>query len=204
MIDLLLLGGDTERSHELARLFQSAGYQVEEVPDLASYLNRPLGNLLPPDAGISKGMAVTLPCSNDSRDIRIFNARASDVNAGAFQCQPNLLTFISNLARQLMPGWRLSMGSRCLEAPNRRIVELTSLEFKFIKNFALVEVNEAISRKQIVQAFGEDYLSYDQNRIDTMLRRLRKKVELSVGVKLPLNTERVRGFSFGHILIIDP
>jgi DNA-binding response OmpR family regulator len=83
-------------------------------------------------------------------------------------------------------------------------VELTSLEFKFIKNFALVEMNEAVSRKQIVQAFGEDYLSYDQNRIDTMLRRLRKKVESGAGVKLPLNTERVRGFSFGEVLIIDP
>lgn len=204
MIDLLLLGADTERSHELARLFQSAGYQVVEVRDLASYLSRPLGELMPPHEFVSSGGALNLACASGSRDIRIFNANASGESGGAIQLRPRLLTCILNLARQLMPGWRLSMGNRCLEAPNRRIVELTSLEFKFIKNFALVEMNEAVSRKQIVQAFGEDYLSYDQNRIDTMLRRLRKKVESGAGVKLPLNTDRVRGFSFGEVLIIDP
>lgn len=204
MIDLLLLGADTERSDELARLFQSAGYHVVEVRDLASYLNRPLAELKMPHEFVSSGGALHLACASDSRDIRIFNAKASAESGGTIQLRPRLLTCILNLARQLMPGWRLSMGNRCLEAPNRRIVELTSLEFKFIKNFALVEINEAVSRKQIVQAFGEDYLSYDQNRIDTMLRRLRKKVESGAGVKLPLNTERVRGFSFGEALIIDP
>ncbi|AKU23448.1 hypothetical protein ACZ75_20295 [Massilia sp. NR 4-1] len=109
-----------------------------------------------------------------------------------------------SLARQLAPGWRLSMRHRYLEAPAGQRTELTSLEFNFIKIFAMTEMGEAVSRKQIVQSFGEDYLSYDQNRLDTMVRRLRKKIDSQMGIKLPLNTERVRGFSFGDILIIDP
>ena len=68
----------------------------------------------------------------------------------------------------------------------------------------MVDVGEAVSRKSIVLAFGEDYLSYDQNRIDTLVRRLRQKIEACAGVQLPLNTERVRGYSFGDLLIIDP
>jgi DNA-binding response OmpR family regulator len=96
------------------------------------------------------------------------------------------------------------MRYRRLAAPNGAEMALTSLEFAFIKMFAMVETGEAISRKQIVQGFGEDYLSYDQNRIDTMVRRLRRKAESDLGTKLPLNTERVRGYSFGDLLIIDP
>jgi len=100
-------------------------------------------------------------------------------------------------------GWHLSMRHRSLIAPNGQSFELTTLEFTFIKLFALVEKGEAVSRKQIVLSFGEDYLSYDQNRIDTLVRRLRQKTEACSGLRLPLNTERVRGFSFGDTLIID-
>ena len=60
-----------------------------------------------------------------------------------------------------------------------------------------------MSRRRIVQEFGEDYLTYEQNRIDTLVRRLRSKAARLQGPRLPLNTERLRGYSFGAVLIID-
>jgi DNA-binding response OmpR family regulator len=143
------------------------------------------------------------PCA-DAKGVTIFNPAAQDMRLDAHGQPEQLLDYILSLARQLNPGWHLSMRYRRLEAPNGAEMALTSLEFAFIKMFAMVETGEAISRKQIVQAFGEDYLSYDQNRIDTMVRRLRRKAEADLGMKLPLNTERVRGYSFGDLLIIDP
>jgi hypothetical protein len=201
MNDFLLLGRSSDATDELASLFQSAGYRVVEVQDVIACC-RQLRDTLPatgahnpppPDPAVADG----------HRAITIFNANSADAGRHAHSREEQLRECIVSLARQLTPGWRLSMRHRRLETPDGAVIELTSLEFTFIKMFTVVEVGEAVSRKLIVQAFGEDYLSYDQNRIDTLVRRLRQKIEVRTGVKLPLNTERVRGFSFGDTLIID-
>lgn len=198
MMQLLLLG---HASNDLASLFQHAGYQVVEVRDVMSCCRQLKADLRVPQ----QRTAALAPGTHDGsiKGITIFNPAVRDGQAQP-EAPEQLLDYILSLARQLNPGWRLSMRYRRLEAPNGVSMGLTSLEFAFIKMFAMVDTGEAISRKQIVQAFGEDYLSYDQNRIDTMVRRLRRKTEAGLTMKLPLNTERVRGYSFGDLLIIDP
>ncbi|MQA39965.1 hypothetical protein GEV02_17585 [Rugamonas sp. FT29W] len=114
-----------------------------------------------------------------------------------------LQRLLADLERPVETGWCLSMRSQSLQAPNGVNVALTSLEFTFIKLFALHEVGEPVSRKRIVQEFGENYLNYDQNRLDTLVTRLRKKVEHEAQQVLPLHTVRVRGFSFNDVLVID-
>jgi hypothetical protein len=185
-------------------MFQSAGYQVIEVKDAVACCRHLKAELQP-----SGYLAIPAPPAADAdgqpKGVTIFSpgaATGAEVRPGDRPAR--LLECILSLARQLNPGWRLSMRYRRLQAPNGHTVKLTSLEFNFIKIFAMAEIGEAVSRKQIVQSFGEDYLSYDQNRIDTMVRRLRQKVESGAQVKLPLNTERVRGYSFGDLLIIEP
>ncbi|MEO7576918.1 MAG: helix-turn-helix domain-containing protein [Massilia sp.] len=203
MTDLLLLGRDAQCTHELRSIFLRAGYEVIEVRDIVSCC-RQLQAEQRASQFAAKSTADQLPLPEQHRGITIFNADAIVANFDGSKRQEQLRDCIVSLARQLTPGWRLSIRHRRLEAPSGDVIELTSLEFSFIKIFTMVEVGEAVSRKQIVQAFGEDYLSYDQNRIDTMVRRLRQKIDTHLGVKLPLNTERVRGFSFGDVLIIDP
>lgn len=53
-----------------------------------------------------------------------------------------------------------------------------------------------ISRKQIIQALGGDFLSYDQRRLDTQMRRLRRKVREAAAQDLPVNTLRNSGYCF--------
>ena len=48
----------------------------------------------------------------------------------------------------------------------------------------------------IVQALGGDYLVYDQRRLDTQMRRLRRKVEEASGQQLPVKTLRNSGYCF--------
>lgn len=198
MNDLLLLGRDSDSTHELANLFQNAGYKVVEVQDVIACCRQLRENF--PSTGAHSTPAPT--AADGHRAITIFNANSAKAGRAPSR-EEQLRECIVSLARQLTPGWRLGLRHRCLETPDGAVIELTSLEFTFIKLFTVVEVGEAVSRKLIVQAFGEDYLSYDQNRIDTLVRRLRQKIEARTGVKLPLNTERVRGFSFGATLIID-
>jgi DNA-binding response OmpR family regulator len=202
MSDLLLLGRAAGCTDKLASIFLSAGYKVIEVRDVTSCCRQLQSHVRQTQASPLAREAAQ--GSDDEHGITIFNADAITSNMDTRSRKEQLRQCIVNLARQLTPGWRLSMRHRLLEAPNGTAAPLTSLEFCFIKIFTMVETGEAVSRKQIVQAFGEDYLSYDQNRIDTMVRRLRQKIDAQIGVRLPLNTERVRGFSFGDVLIIEP
>ncbi|QGZ42186.1 transcriptional regulator [Pseudoduganella flava] len=196
MTEFLLLGHDAGATHELRSILLQAGYEVIEICDIAASSR---------EAGLDEAEAPARPDERGGqRAVLEKHHGIAVLKTGGGVREAQLRESILNLARQLTPGWRLNMRHHRLEAPNGQAVQLTSLEYNFIKIFALVEVGEAVSRKQIVKAFGEDYLSYDQNRIDTMVRRLRKKVLSQLRIKLPLNTERVRGFSFGDVLIIDP
>jgi|GEM_PF-1774502 len=114
-----------------------------------------------------------------------------------------LQSLLAELGRPQEAGWSLSMRHQSLRAPSGISVALTSLEFAFIKLFALHDVGEPVSRKRIVQEFGENYLNYDQNRLDTLVTRLRRKIEQEAQLVLPLHTVRVRGFAFNDLLVID-
>lgn len=203
-MNLLLLG---QATNDLASLLQTAGYQVIEVKDVVSccrQLKAGMSSPRSPAPAVLPALPVAGLEDSPAQGITIFNPSAREPRADTDGQPDQLLDYILRLARQLNPGWHLSMRYRRLESPNGASMALTSLEFSFIKMFAMVDTGDAISRRQIVQTFGEDYLSYDQNRIDTMVRRLRRKAESDLGMKLPLNTERVRGYSFGDLLIIDP
>ncbi|HEY8050997.1 MAG TPA: helix-turn-helix domain-containing protein, partial [Ramlibacter sp.] len=63
---------------------------------------------------------------------------------------------------------------------------------------------EVVQRRAIVEALGEDYLQYDQRRLDTQVRRLRRKVEEACGVHLPLATVRGVGYRFFAAVVIEP
>ncbi|MBB3117999.1 winged helix-turn-helix domain-containing protein [Pseudoduganella violacea] len=199
MTDLLLLGCGPQRTHELRSIFRQAGYHVIEVDNVGACCRR-LQAEFRQSGHISSDQIDHAVPSAPPKGVTILDTAMLSASSG----QPQLLSCIMDLARQLAPGWRLGLRHRRLEAPNGAGVELTSLEFDFMKIFTMVEVGETVSRKKIVQTFGEDYLSYDQNRLDTMVRRLRQKIESHLGIKLPLNTVRVRGFSFDDVLIIDP
>ncbi|WP_241687871.1 helix-turn-helix domain-containing protein [Janthinobacterium sp. 17J80-10] len=55
---------------------------------------------------------------------------------------------------------------------------------------------ECVTRRTIVEAFGEDFLEYDQRRLDTQMRRLRRKVKEACSQALPVNTLRAIGYCF--------
>lgn len=55
---------------------------------------------------------------------------------------------------------------------------------------------ESVTREAIVQALGADYFDYDMRRLDTQMRRLRRKVLEACGQELPVSTLRAVGYSF--------
>jgi len=174
MMALLLFEDDVRRNNEICDLFSNAGYHIT-WGGTQDALQAFAG-----DGEAHKSVTI----------LRVEHGRLA----------PSCLV---SLARGVTPPWRLSLQQHCLIAPNGKRTKLTTLEFTLVKRFALVEKGEVVSRRSIVDEFGEHYLSYDQNRLDTLVMRLRKKTTQRLGTALPLNTVRVRGFSFDDCLILD-
>ncbi|WP_240905346.1 helix-turn-helix domain-containing protein [Bordetella hinzii] len=61
-----------------------------------------------------------------------------------------------------------------------------------------------ISRRQIIEALGADYLDYDQRRLDTQMRRLRRRVQEASGQQLPVKTLRNSGYCFYLLAAVQP
>lgn len=61
-----------------------------------------------------------------------------------------------------------------------------------------------VTREAIVVALGGNYLDYDQRRLDTQMRRLRRKVEEACGLALPVSTLRGTGYRFHDDIDIRP
>lgn len=92
------------------------------------------------------------------------------------------------------PRWRLSASPPRLIPPARAPIPLSAQDYKVL--YILATGGKSVSREAIVSALGGDFLLYDQRRLDTQMRRLRRKVEQTCGIKLPVTTLRGVGYHF--------
>jgi PAS domain S-box-containing protein len=102
------------------------------------------------------------------------------------------------LASQLLPEkrpcWQLSASPRRLIAPDLVSIPLSAQDHTVLHT--LMSGGDCISRKLIVEALGENFLEYDQRRLDTQMRRLRRKVREASTHALPVSTLRAVGYRF--------
>lgn len=90
--------------------------------------------------------------------------------------------------------WKLCASPPRLIPPRLSAIPLSAQDYTVL--LALARGVPSVSRRDIVEALGEDYLQYDQRRLDTQMRRLRRKVEQASGLRLPVATLRGQGFRF--------
>ncbi|XQE68685.1 response regulator transcription factor [Pseudomonas sp. P3C3] len=91
--------------------------------------------------------------------------------------------------------WLLELGPRRLVPPGAPPVALSQQDLRVLRCL-MSHAGHDVSRQQIVEALGEDFLLYDQRRLDTQMRRLRRNVELASGQTLPVKTLRNAGYCF--------
>ncbi|WP_332813303.1 PAS domain S-box protein [Ramlibacter sp.] len=98
-------------------------------------------------------------------------------------------------AADAAPRWKLCGSPPRLMPPALSAVPLSAQDHVVL--LALGKGGgSVVSRRAIVAALGEDYLQYDQRRLDSQMRRLRRKVEQACGLKLPVATVRGVGYRF--------
>jgi DNA-binding response OmpR family regulator len=93
------------------------------------------------------------------------------------------------------PCWVLDLGPRELHVPGALMIPLSQQD-SLVLGCLMAQPNKIVTRRQIVEALGAKYLDYDQRRLDTQMRRLRRKVASLGERSLPVKTVRNEGYYF--------
>jgi DNA-binding response OmpR family regulator len=80
-----------------------------------------------------------------------------------------------------------------LVAANGHSIHLTTSEWMFVQTLRKSQ-GKVIRREELVRGLGQDPANYDSRRMDTLVQRLRQKIELADMGELPLRTRHGQGY----------
>jgi two-component system OmpR family response regulator len=218
--DILLVEDDPDLREEVATFLRFSGFSVRESAGVAQAADavrsrKPdvaLVDVLLPDGS---GLAL-LPilrseapqCINMMLSARLELALKLDAyrqgadNYLVKPVDPRELVALLNAAMARTPSsqrgcWTVESDSLTVRGPNGLTQTLSLQEVTLLREFAQAE-NHFVSRRQLVKALGHDYLAYDEQRLEAMISRLRKK--LSPLGENPLKAAHGRGYVFTQVL----
>ncbi|PWB35110.1 DNA-binding response regulator [Pseudomonas sp. SDI] len=219
MPDLILLEDEPVLAEELHEFLADYGYNVTLVHDLAGF-----ARAFEPERHHLAVLDLGLPDGDGLELIRALREQGSHLGIVAFTARgatvqkvegfrlgadhyltkgcdlEELAAALQALARRLnlapRPAtWHLDSRARVLRAPNHQVARLSHQDSLVLQRL-MASAGADVGRRQIVEALGEDWLSYDQRRLDTQIRRLRRNVQDATGLELPLKTLRNNGYCF--------
>jgi DNA-binding response OmpR family regulator len=225
MANIILLEDEPILREELVDFLEDRGHTVAAAASLAEFN----GAFLPErhviaviDVGLPDGNGLDLVESLRAQKLNlgiiVLTARASTpdkldgLERGADHylsksiSLPELAGIIAALARRLDTGglsltWQLLSGGRKLVPPGLPAIDLSAQDFTVLK--VIIEGNgQPVSRRTIVDAMGGDFDTIDPARLDTQMRRLRRKVSEAIGKELPIKTLRNEGYQFHEAALI--
>ena len=224
MKKLILLEDETILREEWCEYLTEQGYQVDGVACIADFYrvfdpgNHRVAII---DLGLPDGEGLDL--LKDLRDegqglgVIILTARKDELNqlkgyasgADNYLVKPVRLAILAATVAAIMRRtesntetrddvtgvWRLNCRDWSITPPGADAIALSAKDFCVLR--AIIEgCGDTVTRRAIIAAQDEDYLQYDQRRLDTQMRRLRKKVREATGVELPIKTVHGIGYAF--------
>lgn len=91
--------------------------------------------------------------------------------------------------------WRLDQQLWALTAPTGLSVHLTAQEMRLLSRF-LSAPDGVATRSALLGAIGKNPIETEDRSLDAAIRRLRRKVEQTIGQDLPLKTVPTKGYQF--------
>lgn len=222
MNDLILLEDEPILRQELGEFLDDCGFDTDKVASLAEFdacFDAQRHQLAIIDLGLPDGDGISLirrlRQTGHRLGIVVLTGRnttpdkVAGLGVGADHyldkgCDlDELAAILMALSRRLgldqpdhqAPAWRLELGPRRLLVPGAPAVALSQQDL-LVMHSLMSQAGQSVSRQQIVSALDEDYLHYDQRRLDTQMKRLRRKIEEATGQTLPVKTLRNAGYCF--------
>lgn len=219
MTHLILLEQDPVQAMELSELLGRNGYITTTVQSLAAFEQRFDAQLHPmaiidPNLPDGDGLKLIrrLRQAGHRLGIVVLSARAdvsckvAALSHGADHflskgCDlDELAAVLESLRWRLNLGrseerWLLEPGPRRLQVPGSGPVRLSQQDLLVLRCL-MSQAGNNVSRQSVIEALDQDYLSYDQRRLDSQIRRLRRNIEECSGQTLPIKTLRNVGFCF--------
>lgn len=91
--------------------------------------------------------------------------------------------------------WHLDAQGWCLVSPCGRRVALTRNERRVV-SCMLQDVGEVVSRESLIASLTDNVFDFDSHRLDSMVYRLRRKVQNACGEPLPMVSVHGEGYRF--------
>jgi len=226
MVDVILLEDEPVLRQELGEFLQEQGYAPVCLASLEEFEQRfePARHRLAIiDIGLPDGCGLELirrlRAAGEPVGIVVFSARSSSADRilglglgadhylGKHTDLDMLAATLAALVRRLdlrpaadagaaaPPNWVLDLGPRVLRIPDAPTVPLSQQDAVVLRCL-MARPGENVSRRQIVEALGAEYLDYDQRRLDTQMLRLRRRIGSLGGRTLPVKTVRNGGYCF--------
>ena len=219
MAQLILLEDERILREDLAEFLVNRGHSVQTAGSLAAFEaafapERHLIAII--DLGLPDGDGMALISRLREQNLKlgiiVLTARADtrDKVAGLHSGADHYLlktadldelaATVEALARRLDLGghsgnWVLDCARAVLVPPGLPAIELSAQDYTVLK--AIIEGGgKPVSKRQVIAALGEDFLAYDERRLDTEMSRLRRKVVQAQGAELPVKTLRNEGYQF--------
>ena len=219
MTHLILLEQDPVQAMALSECLGQNGYITTTVQSLAAFEQRfdaqlhPMAIIDPnlPDGDGLKlirrlrqaGQRLGIVVLSERADV---SSKVAGLSHGAdhFLCKDcdldELAAVLESLRWRLSLGhseqrWLLEPGPRRLQVPGSGPVRLSQQDLLVLRCL-MSRAGSNVSRQSVIEALDQDYLSYDQRRLDSQMRRLRRNIEECSGQTLPIKTLRNVGFCF--------
>lgn len=219
MADIILLEDERILREELADFLAGRGHHVDAIGSLAAFessFQPERHSIALVDIGLPDGNGLDLVQRLRGRKMNlgiiVLTARAStpDKLDGLARGADHYLSkntdllelggIVEALARRLELGginlqWILQTAGHTLIPPGQPPIDLSPQDFVVLKT--IIEGNgQAVSRRALVTICGDDPDTTDPARLDTQMRRLRRKVSEATGKELPIKTLRNEGYQF--------
>lgn len=92
-------------------------------------------------------------------------------------------------------GWQLMRRERLLKSPAGMSVPLTGSELCLLE-VLVRQGGKAATRRQLIEAMGFDFMTFDERRIEVKMSRLRKKIRDATHIDDPVKSEWGVGYVF--------
>ncbi|MBN3780689.1 MULTISPECIES: response regulator transcription factor [Burkholderia] len=218
MAKVLLLDDEVELREEIAAFLERRGWAVDQAGTVAEFQERAsdlafaiIDVMLPDGSGFDA--ATWLRARHRDCGIVMLTARGDTQDkidgliggADHYLVKPvkllELDAILQALGRRVANDWRLDCQARVLTAPAGGRLDLSASEIALLALLAR-HPSKAVSRRQIAEDFGFNWVDYDERRLETMVSRLRQRWRSEAGSELPLKTVHRTGYTFAAPLML--